>query len=85
MKPDNIYALADLVRSATPYGLIAGSVIIVLTTINSSDKLIGERFAVVLGVATGLAGAAAGAYSPQTRQQPQTKIDKADQVDIDTK
>lgn len=82
MKSDDIYASAEFVRSLTPFGLIIASLIIALSAIASSEKLINERFAVVLGVATGLASAAAGGYSPQQRQQPQNRID-ADRVDID--
>jgi 4-hydroxybenzoate polyprenyltransferase len=83
MKPENIYALSELIRSSTPYGLIIASLMIVLSAISNSDKLVGDRFAYVLGVATGLASAAAGCYGPQQRQQAQTKVDHADQVDID--
>lgn len=82
MKPDTIYALAELVRSSTPYGLIVASLIIVLSVVANSHNLIGDRFAYVLGVATGLSSAAAGGYSPQQRQQPQNRIN-ANEVDID--
>lgn len=83
MKPENVYALSELIRSSTPYGLVIASLIIALSVINNSDKLVGDRFAYALGVATGLASAAAGGYSPQQKQQAQTKVDHADQVDID--
>lgn len=83
MKPENIYALSEFARSSTPCGLVLASLIIVLSAINNSDKLVGDRFAYVLGVATGFASAAAGGYSPQQRQQPQTNVDHADRVDID--
>lgn len=83
MKSDSIYALAELVRASTPYGLIIACLIIALSAINASEKLIGDRFAYALGIATGLASAAAGGYSPSQRQQPQTKVNHADQVDID--
>lgn len=83
MKPENIYALSELVRSSTPYGLVIASLIIVLSVISNSDKLVGDRFAYALGVATGLASAAAGGYSPQQRQQARTRVNHAEQVDID--
>lgn len=81
MKPETIYAISELIRASTPFGLVAASLVIVLCVISSSEKLIGDRFAYVLGVATGLSSAAAGGYSPQQRQ-PQNRIN-ADQVDID--
>lgn len=81
MKPDNLYAAAEIIRASTPFGLITASVIILVLAIGNSEKLIGDRFAYVLGVATGFSAAAAGGYSPQGRQS-QNRIN-ADQVDID--
>ncbi|MEG4133251.1 hypothetical protein QUA41_30560 [Microcoleus sp. Pol11C1] len=82
MKPENIYALSELSRSLTPFGLIAASLIVVGLAVNSSEKLVGDRFVYVIGIAGTFLGAAAGGYSPQQRQQPQNRID-ADRVDID--
>jgi len=83
MKSDNIYALAELSRSLTPFGLIVGSLIVVSLAVNNSEKLVGDRFVYVVGIAGTFLGAAAGGYSPQQRQQPQTRVNHADQVDID--
>jgi len=81
MKADIFYAVAELVRASTPFGLITASVVVLILAINNSDKLIGDRFAYIIGAATGFSAAAAGGYSPQGKQ-PQNKIN-ADQVDID--
>lgn len=81
MKADIFYAVAELIRASTPFGLITASVIVLVLAIGNSEKLVGDRFAYVLGVATGFSAAAAGGYSPQGRQ-PQNRIN-ADQVDID--
>lgn len=81
MKPDSLYAAAEIIRASTPFGLIAASVIILVLAIANSEKLIGDRFAYIVGAATGFSAAAAGGYSPQNKQ-PQNRIN-ADQVDID--
>jgi len=83
MKAETIYALAELARASTPYGLIIASLVVVLVAIGNSEKLVGDRFAYVLGIAGGLSAAAAGGYSPSQRQQPQTRVNHADQVEID--
>lgn len=80
MKSEN---LAEVIRAFTPcmFGIIGS--ILILCAIFNSEKLIGDRFAYVIGAAGAFGGYAAGGYSPSQRQQPQTKVNHADQVDID--
>lgn len=85
MKYDNLYAGAEIIRSLTPYFFGGAGLIIFLCAILNSEKLPGDRFAYTLGAAGTFLGSAAGGYSPQNRQAPQTRVGHADQVDIDTK
>ena len=81
MKPETLYAIAEITRSSTPYvfGLIG--LTIILCGIFNSDRLSGDRFAYVMGAGGAFGGYAAGGFSPQNRS-PQNRIN-ADQVDID--
>lgn len=83
MKSDNLYAAAEIIRSLTPYAFGAGSLIIILCAILNSERLVGDRFAYTIGAAGAFLGSAAGGFSPQNRQAPQTRVGHADQVDID--
>ncbi|MEG3899802.1 MULTISPECIES: hypothetical protein [unclassified Microcoleus] len=83
MKPETLYAVAEITRSSTPYifGLIG--LTIILCGIFNSGRLSGDRFAYVMGAGGAFGGYAAGGFSPQNRQSPQTRVGHADQVDID--
>ncbi len=83
MKSDNLYATAEIIRSLTPYAFGVGAVTIILCAIFNSDRLTGDRFAYTIGAAGAFLGSAAGGFSPQNRQSPQTRVGHADQVDID--
>ena len=83
MKPDNLYAAAEIIRSLTPYFFGSAGFVIILCAILNSDRLAGDRFIYVLASAGPLLGSAAGGFSPQNRQSPQTRVGHADQVDID--
>lgn len=83
MKAENWYAIAEVIRSLTPYGFCATGLAIILCGIANGDKLIGDRFLYVIGSATGLFGAASGGFSPGGKQSPQNRIAHADQVEID--
>ncbi len=85
MKPENFYAIAEIARSFTPYAFGAVGLTIILCAIFNSDRLTGDRFAYVIGAGSAFGGYAAGGFSPQGRQSPQTRVGHADQVDIDTK
>lgn len=85
MKSENFYGIAEIVRSFTPHFLGGAALTIFLCAIFNSEKLPGDRFAYTLGGAGAFLGAAAGGYSPQNRQAPQTRVGHADQIDIDTK
>ena len=82
MKSEN---LPEIIRSLTPclFGLFG--FILILSAIFNAERLGGERLAYVIGAGGAFGGYAAGGFSPQTRQQSQTKIDQAEQVDIDNK
>ena len=83
MKVETIYATAEIARSFTPYifGVIGLSII--LCAIFNSERLVGDRFAYVIGAGGAFGGYAAGGFSPQNRQSPQTRVSHADQIDID--
>ena len=83
MKSENLYALAEIIRSFTPYFFGSAGLVIILCAILNSDRLAGDRFIYVLASAGPLLGSAAGGFSPQNRQSPQTRVGHADQVDID--
>lgn len=73
----------EAVRACTPALFGLSGLIIILCALFNSEKLVGDRFAYVIGAAGAFGGYAAGGYSPSQRQQPQTKVNHADQVDID--
>lgn len=84
MKSENFYAIAEITRSFTPYAFGAAGLTIILCAIFNSDRLVGDRFAYVVGAGGAFLGSAAGGFSPQSRQ-PQTRVERVDHVDIDTK
>jgi len=79
---NNFYIFPEVIRSLTPIFFGSGSLIIILIAIINSERLLGDRFAYVLGTAGGFLGSAAGGFSPQNRQQ-QTRVNHVDQIDID--
>lgn len=83
MKSESLYAVAEIIRSFTPYGFGGAGLVIILCAILNSDRLVGDRFAYVVGAGGAFLGSAAGGFSPQNRQSPQTRVGHADQVDID--
>ncbi|MEG4915742.1 hypothetical protein [Microcoleus sp. B7-D4] len=82
-KSENIYAVAEIIRALTPFFFGSAGLVIILCAILNSDRLVGDRFAYTIGAAGAFLGSAAGGFSPQNRQQPQTKVGHADQIDID--
>lgn len=82
MKSENLVLVCELVRALTPclYGAF-GSILIFIAIVNS-ERLIGDRFAYVIGTAGAVGAAGAGGFSPQNNRQSQNRI-SADQVDID--
>lgn len=82
MKSESLYAVAEIARSFTPYAFGAAGLTIILCAIFNSDRLVGDRFAYVVGAGGAFLGSAAGGFSPQQSRQFQTKVDR---VEIDTK
>lgn len=82
MKSD-LYGVAEIFRSLTPYFFGGGGLLIILIAVFNSEKLAGDRFIYVLASAGPLLGSASGGFSPQTKQSPRTQVGHADQVDID--
>lgn len=79
MKSENV---PEIIRALTPCTFGIASLIIILCAIFNGEKLVGDRFAYIIGAGSAFGGYAAGGFSPQNRQS-QTRVGHADQVDID--
>ncbi|MEG4579368.1 hypothetical protein QUA71_06995 [Microcoleus sp. MON1_C5] len=82
MKSESFEAISELARSFTPYVFGVAGLTIILCAIFNSDRLVGDRFAYVIGAGGAFGGYAAGGFSPQGRS-PQNRVNHADRIDID--
>ncbi|MEG4529894.1 hypothetical protein [Microcoleus sp. D2_18a_D3] len=82
MKLENISAISEIIRALTPGIFGISGLTIILCAILNSERLVGDRFAYTIGAAGAFLGSAAGGFSPQNRQS-QTRVNHADQIDID--
>lgn len=80
---DKLVGASELVRALTPCLFGLTGLTIILCAVLNSEKLSGDRFAYTVGSGVAFLTSGAGGFSPQNRPQAQTRVNHADQIDID--